>query len=110
VGTINFQKTGRLCTQGKCKGPLCDTLLDWESPLPEADWQRAQDECKKSDLCICLGTSLRIEPCGSLPLLAEKFVIINKQVTPYDDKAALYIRTCVDDVMAYICDQLEVEL
>jgi len=104
VGTINFQETGRFCTT--CNGALRDTLLDWESPLPEDDWERAQEKCQKSDLCIVLGSSLRIEPCGSLPTLAEKFVIVNKQATPYDHLAALYIRAPVDDVMTYICTEL----
>lgn len=109
VGTINFQKTGRFCTRNKCKGALHDTLLDWESPLPDKDWQKAQEECQKSDLCIVLGTSLRIQPCGSLPKLAKKFVIVNKQPTPYDSLAELYIRAPVDDVMAYICSELGIE-
>ena len=108
VGTINFQKTGRSCNRGRCKGNLRDTLLDWESPLPEKDWERAQEECQKSDLCLCLGTSLRIVPCSSLPQLAKKFVIINKQVTPFDSQAALCIRAPVDDVMAFICSELGV--
>jgi mono-ADP-ribosyltransferase sirtuin 6 len=109
VGTINFQKTGRICDRFECDGALRDTLLDWESPLPEEDWQRAQEECQKSDLCLVLGTSLRIEPVGSLPKLAKKFVIVNKQATPYDHVAALCIRAPVDDVMTFICSELGVD-
>ena len=49
-----------------CPGKLKDTLLDWEDDLPQLDWARAEYECHRADLILCLGTSLRIEPAGSL--------------------------------------------
>lgn len=104
VGGMSFQKTGRKCDN--CGGDLRDTLLDWEDALPEVDFARATEECKKADLVICLGTSLRIEPAGSLPTYAKKFVIVNMQETPYDPQADLVIRGRVDDVMQGVMEQL----
>ena len=104
VGGMSFQKTGRKCEN--CGGDLRDTLLDWEDALPEDDFARATDECEKADLAICLGTSLRIEPAGSLPTYAKKFVIINMQETPYDSQADLVIRGRVDDVMQEVMEEL----
>ena len=100
VGGVSFQKTGRKCPDKSCSGDLRDTILDWEDELPNDDWARAQNECARSDLVMALGTSLRIEPAGSLPTLGEKFIIVNKQATPYDKEASLVIRAPVDDVMA----------
>ena len=102
VGTISFQRTGRTCTI--CKGFLRDTLLDWEDELPEHDFQLATNHCSQTGtLVICLGTSLRIEPAGSLPELAPNgYVIVNMQVTPKDGGAKLVIRAKVDDVMNYL--------
>ena len=40
--------------------------MDWEDLLPQTEWDRAQEECLRADLVLCLGTSLRIEPAGSL--------------------------------------------
>ena len=108
VGGMSFQKTGRFCNQ--CSGDLFDTLLDWEDALPEKDWERSQDECERSDLVICLGTSLRIEPVGSLPQRAKKFVIVNLQVTPYDSQASLIIRAPVDTVMSRLLQQLNLQI
>lgn len=99
VGGMSFQPTGNLCTQPDCRGPLHDTLLDWEDVLPEADFELAQEECEKADLVLCLGSSLRIEPAGSLPLMAKRFVIVNFQVTPKDDLASLILRAPVDEVL-----------
>jgi mono-ADP-ribosyltransferase sirtuin 6 len=103
-GGMSFQKTGRKCE--KCQGDLCDTLLDWEDALPEDDFERATDECEKADLALCLGTSLRIEPAGSLPTLAKKYVIVNLQETPKDQEAAMVIRSRVDEVMNNLLEQL----
>ena len=104
VGGMSFQPTGRKCDD--CGADLIDTLLDWEDPLPEDDWQRAQDECSAADLVLCLGTSLRIEPAGQLPLRAKSFVIVNLQQTPIDGEASIVIREKVDTVMADLMEQL----
>ena len=105
IGGVSFKTTGRKCQD--CKGALRDTILDWEDELPEEDWIRAQEECSKSDLVLALGTSLRIEPAGSLPTLGKKFVIVNKQVTPYDGKAALILRAPVDQVFERVMAGLD---
>lgn len=133
--------------------------MDWEDALPDEDWGRAQEECAKADLILCLGTSLRIEPAAGLCELAMVgaestlddqdddgdvgeggrfevqeednteqitvrkrrkvenlrskpkrrklgYVIVNLQVTPYDDDAALVIRGKVDDVMKELMKKL----
>jgi len=99
VGGMSFQLTGRKCEHGCKEGGLRDTLLDWEDELPKYDFERAEQECTLADLCVCLGTSLRIEPAGSLPTYAKKFVIVNLQETPYDNRAEFIVRAPVDDVM-----------
>mmetsp|Transcript_25277 Transcript_25277/g.31875 ORF Transcript_25277/g.31875 Transcript_25277/m.31875 type:complete len:209 (+) Transcript_25277:210-836(+) len=107
VGGVSFQKTGRKCDKDGCNGDLRDTILDWEDELPEIDWSMSQEQCAKSDLVLAIGTSLRIEPAGSLPSFARKFVIINKQVTPYDNKASLIIRANVDDIFSRLMRDLD---
>ena len=100
IGGMSFKPTGRNCTREDCsRGMLHDTLLDWEDPLPEDDFERAQVECEKADVVLCLGTSLRIEPAGSLPTFSKQFVIVNLQPTPKDEFAALIIKASVDEVM-----------
>jgi len=108
IGGISFQKTGRKCTISECHGDLVDTLLDWDDSLPEYDHDMADEHCSKSDLIICLGTSLRIKPAGDLPKLGNKFVIINLQVTPLNKQAELVIRAKVDDVMDNLLKKLHI--
>ena len=97
VETISFKPTGSSCP--KCAGVLRDTLLDWEDPLPEDELALSEAHCEQSDLVLALGTSLRIEPAGSLPCLAKSFVLVNLQQTPKDGEASLIVRAPVDMVM-----------
>ena len=115
-----------------CNGVLRDTLLDWEDPLPEDELDKSEDHCRhatrpptrpapsapplrlpctprrpphrarRADLVLTLGTSLRIEPAGSLPQLGRKFCVVNLQKTPKDSAAALIVRAPVDVVMETI--------
>ncbi len=104
VGGMSFRPTGNHCDL--CGGNLHDTLLDWEDALPVRDFERAELECDQADLVLCLGTSLRIEPVGSLPLRAKRFVVVNLQETPKDCDAAMIIKAPVDDVMASLLQAL----
>ena len=82
IQSIGLQYTGRQCTQlSCCGGKLKDTLLDWEDPLPRVEWNKAQLVCSKADLILCLGTSLRIEPAGSLCTFTGK----NRNFSDDDD-------------------------
>jgi len=110
VGGMSFKKTGRFCEEPDCKGDLRDTILDWEDALPEDEFDLATLHCSKADLAICLGTSLRIEPAGSLPTLAKNYVIVNLQITPKDENAALVIRARVDDVMKDLMEKLDIAI
>jgi len=101
---LSFQPTGNRCVECGDEGILHDILLDWEDPV--LDMERVNAECAKADLVLCLGTSLRIEPVGSLPLLAKKFVIVNLQTTAKDKMASLIIRAKVDDVMQSLMSNL----
>jgi NAD+-dependent protein deacetylase sirtuin 6 len=95
VDSLSFRATGRKCDE--CGSNMHDILLDWEDMVLDLDL--VTKKCEDADLVVCLGTSLRINPIGSLPLLAKRFVIVNLQATPIDDEASLIIRAKVDDVM-----------
>lgn len=67
-----------------------------------------------ADLNITLGTTLQINPSGTLPLKNKKYggklVICNLQPTKYDKKADLVISTYVDTIMEKVLKRLGVEL
>jgi len=96
-----------------CRGFISDTILDWDQDLPKDELKYADKYSRECDLAICLGTTLQIEPAGSLPLLSQKLnkgrlVIVNLQPTKFDSRADLVIHDLVDNVMTLLCKALAV--
>jgi len=96
--------TGRDCID--CKDmPLRYTTVAFSQSMPDVCLEKATQESKKSDLSVCLGTSMRVSPACELPLMGRKenpqhkLVIINLQKTPYDNDCALRIYARVDEVL-----------
>lgn len=98
-----------------CPGLTRDTICDWDQDLPKDELRLANRLSRQSDLSICLGTSLQIEPAASMPLLAKKInqgrlVIVNLQPTRFDRKADLVIHDTVDNVMTLLCQALSITI
>jgi mono-ADP-ribosyltransferase sirtuin 6 len=64
---------------------------------------------RQADLCLCLGTSLQIMPCGNMPMLTKKnagrIVVVNLQTTRLDKHADLRLHARVDDVMLQVLER-----
>jgi len=64
--------------------------------LPQDVFRQAEEETKKANLFIVLGSSLTVSPANLFPLQAKengaKLVIINKEPTDYDHLADLTIQ------------------
>ena len=101
VGGKSGAPTGRQCEVANCAGALCATLLDWDDEWPADQAALADAECDAAALCIVLGSSLRVEPAGSLPNRSGAFVLCNLQATPKDQasKCELIVRAKCDVVM-----------
>lgn len=118
VSTMGLKFTGEKCThnkpRGMCRGRLTDTILDWEDNLPDEDLDQSNKETKKSDLSVCLGTSLQINPSGRIPAMTKrnggKLVIVNLQPTQLERQCDLHIYTYVDRVMEQLCELLDVKI
>lgn len=119
TSTVGQKYTGHYCPVPKpngrrCRGKLCDTILDWEDELPFRDIELAELNSRKADLSICLGTTLQIIPSGNLPILTKKsggkLVICNLQPTKHDKSADLIIHGYIDDIMIRLAAILEVDI
>ncbi|XP_033756793.1 LOW QUALITY PROTEIN: NAD-dependent protein deacetylase Sirt6-like [Pecten maximus] len=81
-------RTGRICPNVKCKGYLMNTIINFGDNLEEHVLDSANDNAKKADMVLTLGSTLRVSPANSLVTKGQKpiqLVICNRQTTPYDD-------------------------
>ncbi len=67
VGGCGFKATPRRCDA--CGGELFDLVLDWEDALPERDFRLARQHSLLADVSLALGTSMRVHPAATIPLL-----------------------------------------
>jgi len=106
--------TGRKCVDTSCNGVLCDTIVNFGDNLPEDTLQKANDEANLADLCIVLGSSLRVYPACDIPEMVSnhggKLVIVNLQNTPYDEMATVSVKTKCDQFMEEVMLILDIEI
>ena len=59
--------TSRLCDDPNCRGVLYDSIINFGENLPERELTAAMEHSKKAELCIVLGSSLRVRPACLMP-------------------------------------------
>ena len=60
--------TSRRCADPKCGGVLHDSIINFGEPLPNEPLQYSMLHAEMADLCIVLGSSLRVQPANQVPL------------------------------------------
>lgn len=64
--------TSRHCEDIICGGGLTDSIINFGEPLPHEELTTALHHGNVSDLCIVLGSSLRVQPANLVPLNVSK--------------------------------------
>ena len=103
---IEFLKTKEPPICLECQGIIKTATISFGQAMPEEEMQIAQTEAIKSDLFICVGTSLAVFPAADIPILAKKtgaqLVIINNEHTQMDHLADLVINRDISEVLSSI--------
>ncbi len=107
--------TGRICSIPGCNGQLKDSIINFGENLLHHVVTKAIQESNKSDVYICLGSSLTVTPAADMPKgvgqrEGAKLVIVNLQKTPLDDFADLRIFSKCDEVMEGLMRELGLEI
>ena len=63
-------KTGRKCES--CGGMLYDSIISFGEPLPQKALDNGFAQAREADLCLVLGSSLRVTPAAYMPLETAK--------------------------------------
>ncbi|XP_060608576.1 NAD-dependent protein deacetylase Sirt6-like isoform X2 [Ruditapes philippinarum] len=80
-------RTGRKCDNKKCKGNLNDTIINFRDNLEGEILERARTHSRRSDLMLCLGTTLQVTPAANLVGKRKdrrRLIICNRQETALD--------------------------
>lgn len=66
---LNFfpLRTIRKCDDPECRGELWDSIINFGENLPEKELNDSFDEAEKADLCLAMGSSLRVTPAANIP-------------------------------------------
>jgi NAD-dependent deacetylase len=82
-----------------CGGVLRpDVVLFGEAMAP--DFQRALAALRRGcDLMLVVGSSLTVYPAASLVSFASALIIVNRDPTPYDDRAAVVLRGSAGEIL-----------
>ncbi|KAJ3423996.1 nad-dependent protein deacetylase sirtuin-7 [Anaeramoeba flamelloides] len=110
---VHDHRTGRMCEE--CGGELHDSIINFNESLNEDQLNRAYEHSEKCDLAIVLGTSLRVTPAASLPVIpvkqkTGKLVICNLQKTPKDKYASMILHGKTDQIFKLLMKELEIEV
>ena len=61
-------KTSRMCDNKECNGQLHDSIINFGESLNPEIIKGAWDNGVKSDLMLCLGSSMRVAPACQIPI------------------------------------------
>ena len=108
--SVHSHGTGRKCDDPKCRGELQDSIINFGENLPQSELENGFLNAGKADLCLSMGSSLRVTPAADMPLEVarnhKKLVIVNLQSTPLDKVAALRINGDCEKVSSLLMAKL----
>ena len=85
-----------------CGGIIKPDVVLYEEGLDEETIENSTDAIQKADLLIVAGTSLTVQPASGLInfFRGRNLVLINRDLTPYDNKANLVINDSLGKVFS----------
>jgi NAD-dependent SIR2 family protein deacetylase len=107
-------RTGRLCDDRACLGELYDTLVFFGEKLSKEDINKSLTLASRSDLIICLGSSLMGNPSALIPMAVVnnggKLVVVNLQKTNLNEIADIVVHSRIDIFFEKLMDYLGYEI
>lgn len=93
-----------------CNGILKPDAILFGEQLPKKTWGTVEEEIRKCDLIIVIGSSLEVLPIARIPYTAvsngAKLIIINKQETYMDSRADVVLKQNVARVLPSILERI----
>jgi len=78
---VHRHETGTRCDNAECNGELIDTIINFGENLDSDVINAGFNNGREADLCLCMGSSLRVTPAANIPVETKKnkgkLVIVN---------------------------------
>ena len=105
--------TNRNCKY--CHVRLKKTLVNFGEKIPILKLLKCNEIVKECDICICLGSSLRVNPASKIPKefsknQNKKLAFINLQKGIFEEFADISIYGYCDDIMEMVMKELGLEI
>ena len=90
------------------------SIINFNEDLPEDELENGFRHAELADLCIVLGSSLRVYPAASIPVnmieRGSRVVIVNLQKTPLNKKCSMEVHSTIDDLLLGVMKRLGLEV
>lgn len=88
----------------RCGGIVKTATISFGQPMPEDEMARAHGAAEACELFLVVGSSLKVYPAATLPMLAQRWgasvVIVNNEPTDFDHIADLVINHDAGDTLS----------
>ncbi|CAF0869400.1 unnamed protein product [Rotaria sordida] len=105
-------QTTRKCA--KCRSTLYDSIINFGENLPKQELEASFEHARKADVCLVLGSSLRVTLAADIPQLVGKrggkLIIGNLQLTLLAQLTKLNIHALCDDIMQGLMAKLNIPI
>lgn len=93
-----------------CGGLVKAAIISFGQPMPAAEMRAATELAQRADLFLVIGSSLRVRPAATLPIIARRagaaLAIINGDETPLDSLADVIVRQRIGSVFSALEPQV----
>lgn len=107
---LDWLATGIIPRCTHCGDVLKPNVILFDEQVPAQVLTDAKQMVKQCDVMLVVGSSLEVLPAADLPRLAAdrgaKLIIINREHTYLDDRAAVVLRADVADVLPALADRV----
>ncbi len=90
-------------TCSRCGNLIRPGVVWFGEPLPQREWQQAEERMATADLVVIVGTSGIVQPAASLPIIAKqmgaKLVEISPQTTDLTPQVDVFIQATAQDAL-----------
>ncbi|MHA2062532.1 MAG: SIR2 family NAD-dependent protein deacylase, partial [Candidatus Sifarchaeia archaeon] len=95
----------------ECKGRIISSIVNFNDPMPEKEIIESENQSRKCDVMLVVGSSLSVYPAAELPVIAKRsgatLIIVNKGPTELDNLADVRIEAKSGEFLPNVVQQIK---